>query len=223
MGIPEKIMKIAPKKKGGYWTVEDWQRLNLGSNDDFGNPKDWETATQIFEDRIKGRFIDAIKILKNNDDKRKTHRFGFAIMSLICLLIETLAQFYEGITKSNQVSNKQLYTTFLTNKSFVFRHYFQNEDNAKKFYGTVRCGLLHHAETGESTLIRYNKPGHPNLPFEERDGGLVIYWPIFYELLEREIETYKGKLRQPQNDNDITLRKNFRKKMNDICRLENEA
>jgi hypothetical protein len=222
MGIPEKNMKIAPKTNGGYWTVEDWRRLNLGSNDDFGNEKDWEMAIQIFEDRIKGRFIDAITILKNEDDKGKQRRFGFAIMSLICLLIETLAQFYEGIPSSQRTSNKG-YKDFLSERSFHLKKFFSDDKHSNKFYDTVRCGLLHNAETRKSTLIRHKKYNDPDLPFEDIDDGLIVYWSPFYNLLEQEFDSYIGKLKEPQDDNDKTLRKNFRKKMNHICRLENEA
>lgn len=153
-------MRIAPKRRGdGYWTVADWSRLDLGGENDLGNEKDWETAIQIFEDRIKGRFIDAIEILKNEDDNSKTRRFGFAIMSLICLLIETLAQFYKGVAGSKEVG-RRIYTDFLSQNSFVLRNFF-DVNHAQKFYKTVRCGLLHHAETDKSSLIRSRNPANP--------------------------------------------------------------
>lgn len=153
-------MRIAPKKGYGYWTVMDWSSLNLGKGDDFGNEKDWETAIQIFEDRIKGRFIDAIEILKNEDNHSKTRRFGFAIMSLICLLIETLAQFYEGEPSSQGIS-RGIYTNFLSFKSLVLKNLFENHNNAVRFYETFHSGLLHHAETDKSSLIRSRNPANP--------------------------------------------------------------
>lgn len=211
-------VRIAPKKGYGYWTVMDWSSLNLGKGDDFGNEKDWETAFQIFEDRIKGRFIDAIEILKNEDDISKTRRFGFAIMSLICLLIETLAQFYEGFVNSRGVS-RRIYTDFLSHNSFVLKNFF-DVNHAQKFYETVRSGLLHHTETDKSSLIRYRNSSKPDLPFETNGDGLTIYWTAFYDLLKQEIEAYTSKLKEPQNSDDLSLRKNFRKKMNHICGLE---
>ncbi|WP_322807273.1 hypothetical protein [Thermanaerothrix sp.] len=212
-------MRIAPKKGYGYWTVMDWSSLNLGKGDDFGNEKDWETAIQIFEDRIKGRFIDAIEILKNEDDNSKTRRFGFAIMSLICLLIETLAQFYEGESSSQGIS-KGVYTNFLSFKSLVLKNLFEDHNDAVRFYETVRCGLLHHAETDDTSLIRYKNPNKPDLPFERYKTGLIVYWSPFYDLLKQELEAYTSKLKDPQNSDDLSLRKNFRKKMNHICGLE---
>ncbi len=212
-------MKIAPKSGviGGYWIVRDWKRLNLGNDDDFGDKKDWDTAIQIFIDRIQGRFLDAIETLKTTDETSKVYRFGFASMSLICLLIETLAQFYEGITRRK--SEKSDYVNFLFSKSFILKNHFE-EDIAEKFYQTIRCGLLHRAETNKNSLIKYKKYDDPNLPFEKINDGIIVYWSAFYDLLRQEFQAYINNLR---DENQTDLRKNFRKKMNHICRIGIEA
>ncbi len=215
-------MRIAPKKGDGYWTVQDWEKLKLGRNDHFGNEEDWETATQIFEDRIQGRFFDAIEILKKEDEKSKPRRFGFAIMALVGLLIETLAQFYEGVPSSDRKS-KKIYTHFLSSRSLVLKESFRDGQDAVRFYETVRCGLNHHAETDCGSLIRYKNPEKPDLPFERNEDGLIVYWRAFYDLVQREFAVYTGKLKAAQDENDKLLRKNFRKKMNSICRIENEG
>lgn len=56
--------------------------------------KKWETAINIFEDRIlwNGRYFKSIDILLDNNDLDIT---GFAIMAINCLLVETLYQFKE--------------------------------------------------------------------------------------------------------------------------------
>ncbi len=68
----------------------DYKNLNLELNS--GEEK-WETAINIFEDRIYGRYFKSIDILLNNNDLDTT---GFAIMAINCLLVETLYQFKEA-------------------------------------------------------------------------------------------------------------------------------
>lgn len=53
----------------------------------------WNKAICIFEDKIRGRYLDVISRIDNNDC---LHNDGFVIMALNCLLIETLLQFKNG-------------------------------------------------------------------------------------------------------------------------------
>jgi hypothetical protein len=69
-------------------------------------------------------------------------RFGFAILAIDCLLIETLAAFVEGLETTDGKS-KATFCTFLTTRpkfkaTFTF-------DIAKQFYEEFRCGILHQA------------------------------------------------------------------------------
>ena len=52
----------------------------------------WQRALDIFEDRFQRRYFDPIGILMGD-----VNRNGFAIMALLCLLIETLYQFRDGL------------------------------------------------------------------------------------------------------------------------------
>lgn len=215
-------MWIAPRKGCGYWVVCDWKRLSLDSADS----SDWETAIQIFEDRINFRFLEAIETLKESDDKHyKTNgqrRYGFAATALMALLIETLAQFYDGVKESPSRDNKNFYVEFLTSKSLILKDYFNQDDRkvAEIFYKTIRCGILHQAETRENSLIRYRKEGDWELsnPFERIEKeSLIVYWAALFRLLKQEIEEYKEKLKS----GDQILRENFKTKMDIICRVSN--
>lgn len=215
-------MWIAPKSGGGNWTVSDWDRLNLSQNDS----SDWETAIQIFEDRINFRFIQAIETLKENDDahykKFKLRRFGFAATALMALLIETLAQFYKGVPKSK--GSEKTYVDFLTNKSFVFRNYFTTAEIAKVFYDEIRCGIFHQAETKNRSLIQYREKDDkdekiPSVSVVGTDS-LIIYWATLFKLLKQEIKEYTNKLRSGE---DEELKENFKKKMNYICHPPKES
>jgi len=205
-----------------YWTVEDWKALDLE------NDGDWKTAVEIFEDRIQYRYLDAIKELQRSDDEfYKQHhqrRFGFSMMALDCLIIETLAQFYEGFKDSEEakhqpisLNNSQFYTRFLTQKSFILKDYF-NQTAATIFYQQIRCGILHQAETRENSTIWYRDQDHPGKPFELLEDGksLRIFWFNFHNLVKDEFDAYCTCLRTKQIPD---YRANFIKKMDAICRV----
>lgn len=210
-------MWIAPKRGGGNWTVSDWQQLNLGQADS----GDWETAIQIFEDRTNFRFVDAIETLKQNDDEHygtyKTRRFGFAAVALMSLLMETLAQFYAGKKESPTKYNNVFYTHFLSEDSLFLKRHFQS-CKAMVFYKTIRCGILHQAETKENSLIRYRKEGDINyeIPFEKlNEDSMIVYWAALFNLLKQEIAEYTKTLRLGE---DQDRRNKFKTKMDFICR-----
>ncbi len=136
------------------WTDTHWKALSFFTEDN------WETAIEIFEDRIKYRYLDAIGILQKDDNTHyqdhNQRRFGFAMMALDCLLIETLAQFYDGLKDSDEakkllgLKNSDFYVKFLTEKSFVLKSAFDRL-KALAFYRSIRCGILHQAETKEDS------------------------------------------------------------------------
>lgn len=211
-------MWIAPSRYPDirYWTVDHWKALT------FTTEGDWKAAIEIFEDRIQYRYLDAIEVMQENDNQHyrqhKQRRFGFAMMALDCLLIETLAQFYTGVPESPKKENRKFYIAFLSNKSFVLKQFFDTEQLAEAFYDTIRCGILHQAETKEDSRIRFfDDENYADEPFELlKDGkSLKIYWANFHPKVRSEFETYCAHLRA----NDMTgLRKNFRQKMDFICR-----
>lgn len=217
-------MWIAPSRYPEIrnWTSEHWIQLDLSTE------AGWKTAIEIFEDRIQYRYLDAVQVLKAEDDayyrKYVRRRFGFAIMALDCLLLETLAQFYEGLKDSDQarnvlgLNNTRFYVRFLSQSSFVLQNCFDKE-KAELFYRTIRCGILHQAETKYSTLIRYVSEDDRTLPFEatEDQKGLCVYWARFHELVLDEYEAYCNCLRGNVN---AIYRENFVRKMEYICRIE---
>ena len=201
---------IAPSRDGGKWTVQDWQDIP------FANEKDWDKAVMIFEDRINFRYMNVIRTIDSSSNFS-----GFSVMALSCMLIETLAQFYEGLDSSNDakfpngdsMKNADFYSQFLTSKSFIFIKSF-NDEQAKIFYQDIRCGLLHACETGGNSKIKLRDGENP---FRQTGGALVVYRKKFVELLQNEFEEYCTHLRA--DDSREVLRPNFRNKMNYICGL----
>jgi hypothetical protein len=139
---------------------------------------------------------------------------GFVVMSLDCLLIETLEQFEKGVKKTPAGKSEDYFVDFLTKGSFGS---FFNETFARIFYDKIRCGILHQAEIkGDSRIvIGKSKP----LVKLSKHNGLIINRKMFHAQLLKEFEGYVSRLRK-NDPPDLVLRDNFRKKMNYICNPE---
>lgn len=201
----EKGLRISPK-----FCKDDWDKLDLDGN----MIKEWQKAIAIFEDRIEGRFLKQISLLDGNP-KRKIGVFsGFAIMSLDCLLIETLEQFYRGKIRTGQGMNEVAFFNFFQ-RSEKFKSFFDTVPKATIFYKQIRCGLLHQAQTKKRSTIHIKK-NTPILSWvNERNynEGLEIQRQLFHNEIVEIYTSYLNKLRDPRN---LNLKRKFRKKMNYI-------
>ena len=81
---------------------DEWLKLEL---DNASSPA-WNRAIEIFSIRIHYRYIEPVDLLIKADENRTPieRKFGFSIMAIDCLLIETLQSFRDGLTdtKANQ-------------------------------------------------------------------------------------------------------------------------
>ena len=187
-------MRISPN-----CTVDDWEALA------FTVEEDWQKAVNILEDRLRGRFFDIVAEIKD-------HPFaGFAVLALDCLLIETLQQFRKGMAKTPPRKGCSYFVSFLTETSFG--SYF-NKITAGMFYDQIRCGILHQAEVKESSRVRKDSP--TLVEFTADGRGLIVNRDLFHSELVKAFKQYLADLRDPQNGE---LRRNFRKKMDHICRV----
>jgi len=188
-------LKISAK-----YTDEDYKKLK------FDSESDWYKALEIFKDRINERFLRPISKIQG------LPYAGFSIMALDCLLIETLQQFRKGVPRTEYNMGKEYFIEFLTKTSF--KEYF-SQDMAGKFYDQVRNGILHQAETKSNTLIKIGD--YPIACPTEDSNGLIINRNKFHERLIEELNQYLDEL---SNNENSLLRKNFRKKMDYICRKD---
>jgi hypothetical protein len=178
---------------------------------------------QIFKDRLEYRFLGAAKALIDADKHQSTRRFGFSIMALDCLLIETLAQFYQGLKTSDQarckeghhLSNAEFFTGFLCRDSHRLKEIFNTDQKARLFYKTIRCGILHQGETiGGSKIVT---TGNDILHVVNQPTGLVINRTLFHNfLVEIEIGAYYKLL---EDNSRPEYRQNMIRKMDYICRI----
>ena len=175
--------------------------LNLDLQSESSN-SDWITAVDIFNDRIDGRFIAPINILRNNASVN-----GFVIMAIDCLLIDTFYQFENGLDE-NFNCNKRNYCSFLYKN---FQSLFAASGRAEEFYTKIRCGILHSAQTKTNGILTTDRQS----PIEFQNGVLYVSVESFTDCLIQYFNEYKQKLLNFENQK---LRENFIKKMDFICK-----
>ena len=186
------------------------------SDSNFANAykmNDWNKLVEIFYDRLKGRYLEPIKLILEGDYKVSEFS-GFSILALDCILIETLNQFYSGKNQTDENPRekgavKNAFVTFLAT-SENFKSSF-SETTAETFYDDFRNGLLHQAQTKNKSLI---KIGQSEI-VATIEGSLIIDREKFHKAIESESESYKDKLLNGGN----ALREMFIKKMKYICNI----
>lgn len=183
--------------------ASEWKRLDLASNEN----KDWQRAIHIFRSRITGRYLEAADLLVEIDQKRlpRQRRFGFAVLAIDCLLVETLQAFIEGRTDTKNHS-EEMFVNFLTSRQ-SFNADFK-ATLARKFYKQFRCGILHQAETTGQALVR---SVGPLLRLE--GNKMTLNRNEFHSRLKKEFDQYLKDLALGRNEQ---LRSNLRTKMDFI-------
>lgn len=185
------------------YTYEDYLNLNfkLDSSKDV-----WEKAIDIFISRINSRYFYAIDKLMENKDRYEMLKYGFAIMTLQCSLIDTLAKFRYGSDKQSKRFQDFLkeYLIFGSNA----------EEIAKKFYKDIRCGLVHSGSTENKSGLTCDLP---NLITILENGAISVDIFVMDRKLRKYFGEYLVKLKN-QDEKYNELRKNFVCTMNRVCK-----
>jgi hypothetical protein len=198
-----------------YWRNKDYPGYGThGSNSSNWDDTDWETAIDIFEDRIHGRFLNLIKTIEKKPSS------SFSILALDCLLCETLQQFYDGEDES--ISPTRDFVRFLTSSSF--KQYFGTDNTPKTsmaavFYKQIRCGILHQAEVTKTSLIKIEDNYLLVDWIDSQHTGLIVNRKKFHHQLDQEFCKYLASLRKQPIVSTSTPWDNFKKKMDFICRI----
>ncbi|MBS9931082.1 MULTISPECIES: hypothetical protein [Vibrio] len=189
------------------FTAKDWHELQL----DHAKKANWDVAIDVLKRRIMERYIEPVDILLEleNDKGYQERRFGFSVVSIDCMLIETLQAFIDGRKETKPRFGKQAFINYMS-KGDVLGQYF-SEELAGRFYKEYRNGLLHQAETKNKALI-WSK-------FEVvalYDDQMVINRTELHRLIRLQFESYLESL---SDTSQKKLRQNFIKKMNFIARV----
>lgn len=201
--------------KWEYWRIKDYPGHGVhGSDSQNWDESDWNTAIDICEDRIYGRFLNIISVAE------KKLFSGFAVMALDCLLCETLQQFYDG--KDESQSPTKDFIRFLTSSSF--NQYFGTDitprtSMAAVFYDQIRCGILHQAEVKETSLIKIEDRFSLVDWSDEKHVGLIVNRKKFHQQLVKEFRNYLASLRNRPAISTAQPWDNFKKKMDFICSI----
>lgn len=166
-------------------------------------------AVVAFEQRLQVRFFDPIDCLRDAEQDRRPNerRFGFAVLALDCMLLETLASFREGLEDTIGRS-KETFCAFLTSRpefTGAFSEYL-----ASSFYYQFRCGVLHQTEVGGRGKIWSIGP-----IVHMVDGSIVVNRNAFHDALKQVFHNYLNDLRNPAN---LDVRLRFSRKMTFISR-----
>jgi hypothetical protein len=200
-------MEIAPGIK-----VEEWLKLKLNSNDS----PDWEKAIEIFRIRIEKRYFEPVKIIIQNDSTRNPI-YGFTVLAIDCLLIETLQSFKEGWPDTySKEKQKKVFFNFLTSTKSFKSHF--DKEKAIIFQDHYRNGILHQGEIKYNSIVTTSNK-ESLVSWNPTNKEMIINRKIFHDLLLKEFNNYIDQLK----NGDLKLRKNFITKMNYICRVSDEV
>jgi hypothetical protein len=202
------------------FTVQQWNTLRprLGVGED----EAWRIALNVFERRIKERFLSSIEALRNADSKDDIEPPdnsapgstlpndttavvpGFAMVALCCLLAETLQSFRSGPSRYT----KTQFINFLQQRP-AFHGAFADAEVAASFVDGVRNGIFHEAETRGWSLWRDEPRG---LVEPLGNGRYSLNRNEFHDAVRTDFEDYIASLRVRDSD----LRQSFLQQMDDL-------
>lgn len=233
-------------KIAGDFRVNDWKELEKSlSTNDVQNTENWDKAFNIFEVRVKTRFLNPInEILRMCSDGGKGE--GFSVVALQCILIEFFEAFSKGktfTTQRGQIPSDKYNSSYVMFKNFLTGHlpfskFFCNHDrdnpsaqpnicsliSTEFFYKNFRCGLLHEAATKGKAVIRTEKrdeqdnfldPHHEELIWKNLSNGQII---LYRTPFQKALENYLEDYKR-ELLSSLDRRVAFKNKMNELCQL----
>ena len=185
---------------------------------------DWNnesTAIKKFKEQLEGWYIAPIEsLIKTSPD------YGFAVIALTCVLIDTLAQYVAGAEESSEGEFKAFLEgnfpewgrTFPTRIDYWFKGKERHVENfSDAIYRAFRCGILHEAHISLYGLVA------PVYPIQYDPKGIALYvngadCPSvaidpegFFHKIKGAFEEYFDKLNNPDPQWN-GLRANFKRK-----------
>ncbi|MGB8477923.1 MAG: gamma-glutamylcyclotransferase family protein [Acidobacteriaceae bacterium] len=167
---------------------------------------EWKKVLNAFRRRIRERFLRPINELAKND-KREGDKIvpGFAMMTLDCLLIDTIQSFREGRGSTVELSPARSFKNFLGAEAFS--EFTAND--AGDFFNSVRNGLFHNGETRGGWRIRRDYTALLTKCGDAR----IINRRVFHSRVVLEFRRLCRDLKSPNTE----LRKFFLRRMDALC------
>lgn len=201
----------------GWKTDKDWAafRASLIAG---ASTSAWEAAFEdYFRPRLALRYLDPIKVLQENGTYQGE---GFSIAAIQCTLIEFLESCRQGLKyrhlrngeqlgPNEYSSSKSIFVTFLRDRDPFSKTF--DETSAADFYASVRCGLLHEAQTKNGWKIMAKGSDGIVADVKER----IVYRDNFQSALLAYVESYKSALLL-----DAALQSAFVRKFDSLCGVE---
>ena len=122
------------------------------------------------------------------------YKSGFIIMTTCCLLIETIAAFFDGRDQTPRGDGDKVFNSVF--KKAADYHNPLEEFRGKELYRNIRNGLLHQGETYGKFLIR--RKGEL---FDENDKAINA--ALFARHLKEFLQSYRDELKSSKWDCDL--------------------
>ncbi len=167
---------------------------------------------RFLRERYTERFFDPIRCLSSAPGNEQG--YGFAIMALCCLLIETLECYRKGLPSTSRnemdelsqlLANQtaptecKLVDPFQDQSRKAFKDFFSRSEiqqffpgiDGSDFYSNIRCGLLHQAQTKDGWRITrsgkfWEGPPARTINRDEFAQRLSDYFEFFLKELENQ-------------------------------------
>lgn len=193
------IMKISKN-----YTNENYEKLNLA----FWNNKNWDKAIKILKERIEERFFNPLDLLINSEKKELpiNKTYWFAILSISCLLMETIQWFKDWIYNHNWKSSSLI-------KKFC-KNIWLEENDIKFFYKNIRCWILHKWEIEKCLVRSTSSKVEDNIFTKNYKNEKILQRTVLYLKIKKEFYNYLKDL-----SNSEYLKKNYIEVMNNICEI----
>lgn len=195
-------------------TANDWKAVRAQFNT-LSPASDWARIVRdFFHARIDSRYLQPIARIQKYGTKEGE---GFSIVTLQCALIEFLESTIQGVnyryTRRPQdlgpyeyMYSGSIFRSFLTTRK-PFASVFSQEI-AEDFYASVRCGLLHEAQTKGGWQIRARGSSGQILDVDEK----ILFRDNFQSGLVSVTEGYEHELLS-----DVTRREAFLRKFDNLA------
>lgn len=168
--------------------------------------EDREKGRAVIADAIHRRFVE--RYLGPIADPPSEQRHGFTMMAVACLMIEALQSFRSGWPDTSKKGDgKHAFCSFFDeHPDFGSLH-----GHAGAFYKSVRCGILHQAETTDGWRIRRDQAEL----LTSTPSGFIVDAKRFTDKLREALDRYRDELKAAPWDDELW--KNLKHKMQTVC------